>query len=136
MANFRVVKMDKDKLAKNIKIINTYLETSNCSDFWLKSYNGYKLSLVSSFDLSYYHEIEINFYEVYKISMETNFMVEIGFKPKPMQSQCPFQLEMFDDDMIEIIITDEDNVKHSIICEAFDVVVDTVKYFDETGKLK
>ena len=108
----------------NINKINNFLLNSNCTDFRIKCFDGGQLYIVGSFDLSYYHEIEIVFYDVFEIVMET--FVQIGFSKS---SQPPFQCDVTDDNMAKIIITDDADKKHFIICERVDGTIGTVKYY-------
>lgn len=111
-----------------IEKINNFLKNRECSDFRIEYYDGNNLSLVGSFDLCYYHEIEIVFFDVYKINMETGFSID--------NTNSSFKSNMIrlgKDDMIEVVITDNSNAKQSIICEGFDCVIETVKHYDGEG---
>jgi len=116
---------------KNIvEKINRFLGNSNCSDFQIKSFDGFRLHLIGSFDLCYYHEIEIIFNDVYKIAMETSFVIDCN--------KNPFQFRKIENarcssETIEIIITDDTNAEQSIVCENLDLVIERVKYHDSTG---
>ena len=119
--------------SKNIiEKINHFLEKSNCSDFRIKSFDGFKLHLIGSFDLCYYHEVEIVFNGVYKISMEIDFFVDCDKKPFQFHKADKANADC-DNEMIKIIILDGTNTKQSIICQDIDLIVGRVKYYDNTG---
>ena len=118
-----------DSIADKIESINSYLLNSNCSDFRVKHFDGSNLHLIGSFDLCYYHNIEIVFHEVFRLALNTSF--DLGLL------QSPFQFNIVDignDKMVEVIIVDNSNAKQSVICEHMDFIVKTVKYYDEAGK--
>ena len=109
-----------EKAKENIKKINDFLLNSNCSDFRAAKYDKCKLHLTGSFDLCYYHEIEIIFHEVFRLSLETDIYLDLV--------QTPFHFCPADDDMIEVSIVDNSNMKHIIVCESIDVIIGLVKY--------
>ena len=118
---------------KNIvEKINHFLENSNCSDFRVKNFDGFRLHLIGSFDLCYYHEVEIIFNDVYKISMETDFFVDCDKKPFQF-CKADNASEDCDNEMTEIIILDDTNTKQSIICANMDLIIELVKYYDDAG---
>lgn len=121
------MEINMNELKNSIEKINIFLEKNNCSDFRIKSYDGHKLSLIGSFDLCYYHEIEIIFYNVYRISMDTMFCVDCD--------KNPFQFHKLDyeNGMFEVVITSDCNygkTEQSIIFKNMDLIIERVKYFD------
>jgi hypothetical protein len=119
-----------DNIKNKIENINNYLLNSNCSDFSIRHFDGSKLYLIGSFDLCYYHEIEIIFHEVFRLDLETSFGLDLTHPP------FQFNIETFDaDKMVEIFVVDNCNTKQSIICENIDFNIGIVKYHDEAGKL-
>ena len=116
-----------DNIKSVIEKLNHFLEKSNCSDFCIKCFDGFILNLVGSFDLCYYHEVEIIFINVYKISMETTFFIDCDRKPFQVQANADY------DGVFEIVITDDTNTNQSIICENIDLIIERVKYYDDNG---
>ena len=53
--------------------LNQIIETNNTNDFRIQSYRNNLLVLVGSFDLFYYHTVEIEFEGVSYISLPTEF---------------------------------------------------------------
>ena len=57
--------------------VNKIIKKTNSIDFRIQAYDGCNLLLVGSFDLCYYHTVEINFGEVSYISLPINFIYPI-----------------------------------------------------------
>lgn len=117
-----VYSLNFNEVRDKLNAINNYLIHSNCSDFRIKNFNGCNLNLIGSFDLFYYHEIEVIFYEVSQITMETLFNLDL--------TESQFRLNILTDELLEIFIIDDSNIKQSISCENIDFNIDTVKYYD------
>jgi len=123
-----------ESIRNKLESINNYVQNSNGLDFLIRDYDGYKLSLVGSFDLCYYHEIEIIFYEIFKISMETSFKVDYIQCETPVQAQFQCCLRSYNEGLIEVFIEDVCGRKQSIVCEGIDFIIERVSYYDKTGK--
>jgi len=54
-------------------LLESLRSSSNASDFEVQAYDGSRLLIVGSFDLAYYHEVEIEFEEVAYIELPTQF---------------------------------------------------------------
>ncbi|MED4727579.1 hypothetical protein P9597_05375 [Aneurinibacillus migulanus] len=55
-------------MEEKIKDLQERLDKTNISDWYLDEYKGESLRMIGSFDLSYYHEVEVNFNGVSFIS--------------------------------------------------------------------
>ncbi len=60
-------------LLTTIENINQILDTTGITDFRIQSYNSCDMSIIGSYDLSYYYDLEIIFSEVTYISIPTTF---------------------------------------------------------------
>ncbi|MBF7091600.1 hypothetical protein IUY40_08610 [Flavobacterium sp. ALJ2] len=67
-----LIEKKRDELrTKNIKIskkINELICQQSCFDFHVLSFDGYKLIIGGSMDLSYYHKLEIIFEDIFFVS--------------------------------------------------------------------
>jgi hypothetical protein len=54
-------------------LLESLRASSNTSDFELRGYDGSRLLIIGSFDLAYYHEVEIEFEGVSYIELPTSF---------------------------------------------------------------
>jgi len=117
-------------LEKKVEAVNHFFAHSNINDSRVAYYDGHKLSLVGSFDLCYYHDIELLFMEVKK--MDLAFFSGAGFRaeiPEPFLS-----LQRNDADSFKFSFTLDDQKSSFIICGDFDYKIGLVKYYDKKGR--
>jgi hypothetical protein len=55
------------------QLLNEIRESTNSTDFQVHSFSGFRLLIIGSFDLAYYHEVEICFDAVAYIELPTCF---------------------------------------------------------------
>lgn len=115
-----------DNMKHNVTLINLFLNNNECSEFRIKSFNGYKLNLVGSFDLSYYHNIDIGFIDVQKIISETYFVIDRFELINPTEF---ITLKYIDKDYIEFSLQSGKDTFQRFVCCDFNVSFDLVKYY-------
>ena len=69
--------MNQEKIASTLNALNVYIREQNLSDFRIERLENNTLLLVGSFDLSYYHEIEIEITGVERLSLCCSFYVDL-----------------------------------------------------------
>lgn len=116
---------------RKVEAVNRFFATTNINDMMVAFYNGHLLSLVASFDLCYYHEIELLF--VGLRAMDLIFYTSVS----SLDINIPFiSLAATADGAFEFSFVDSYKKKHHIICGDFDYKIELVKYFDEKGRRK
>lgn len=113
-------------IPSELKLANDFIMNGNCTDFTLDAFDGSTLRIVGSFDLSYYHEIEILFVEVHSLDTATFFMVD---NQKPA-----FFLDGREEEGAHFVILDDEGNRHRIVCEFIETRIGTVRYFDDEGR--
>jgi hypothetical protein len=103
------------------------LASSGMSEFRIESYDGLRLLLVGSFDLCYYHDIELAFTDVAHINLPTEFyepeFADVG------QCQCDCCKRR------RFAVRAEGSV-WEVIAQAVDVVIGKVYHYDRGDELK
>lgn len=116
---------------RKVEAVNHYFATTNINDMRVAFYNGHLLSLVASFDLCYYHEIELLFKDLR--SMDLSFYPGVNF----LDDHSPLiSLETSTDGTLKFSFIGCNDNKIYITCDDFDYKIEMVKYFDEKGQRK
>lgn len=100
------------------------------SDFHLRSFDGHRLILVGSFDLCYYHAVELHFVEVARIDCPVwfrrpTFADEGTVKDRDGSITDPRRYAI-----------SSDQGRHTIIARTVEIVLGTVYYYDRGVALK
>ena len=81
--------------------INEIVATTNTTDFILHSFVGDSLLLIGSFDLCYYHELEIRFHDVRYIGLPVYGLNSPRLSvASEVERQAHAHIELDDDDML------------------------------------
>lgn len=80
--------MDQKKILSTVKKLNDYIIEHNISDFRIDRMENDTLYLVGSFDLSYYHDIEVQITNVGSLSLASDFWVDLS-KAEPFYIEFP-----------------------------------------------
>ncbi|GAB5517712.1 hypothetical protein [Rhodopirellula baltica] len=92
-----------------IERANHVVANTNTSDFQLQSFNSVNALLIGSFDLCYYHEIELEFHEVSYINLPTIGLCSPRFAIAESNIRTAHAyLELDDTDILFEIINDPD----------------------------
>jgi len=106
-------------------------ELAQChSDFYLQSFDGQRLVLVGSFDLCYYHVLELHFVAVARIDCPVWFHNPRFADEGPVSDA----VGSVTDPRRYTIRSDEG--RHTIIARTVEVVLGTVYYYDRGAALK
>jgi hypothetical protein len=100
------------------------------TDFHIKSFDGHRLVLVGSFDLCYYHYIEVHFVEVDRIDCLVWFDCPTFSDEGPVNDPGSAIAEP----RRFVIQTDGD--RHEIIARSVEVVLGMVYYYDRGAQLQ
>ncbi len=123
--------MQLQKVQNTVNELNAYIAKQTVLEFHIRKYDGWKLQVVGSFDLCYYHDIEVFFRGVSYMAVQDRWS-DLTYQ------KCPFSVSQDErlqrDNLIQITVCNDDGEKQIIICEDFDFIVKHVSYYDEDGK--
>ncbi len=100
------------------------------SDFHIQSFDGLRLILVGSFDLCYYHGLELHFVEVARIDCPVWFHRPTFADEGPVADH-----DGSTTDPRRFTIRSDEG-QHTIISRAVEIVLGTVYYYDRGAALK
>lgn len=124
-----------DKFKPTVKEIDNYIRQNDWFDFHLWRYDGRKLIIAGSIDLSYYHKLEIIFTDVFFASTffqdwhsnTKNPVIELPNKELNKELNLKFEIEQG----FQIFILRTENYRNDIFIAAKNIEfnTDTVYYY-------
>ena len=85
--------MDQQKqrgIASTVEAMNRHIRSNEISDFRIDKLEGDTLTLVGSFDLSYYHDLVLTVTGVSSLNLSCCFWVDLS-EPQPFSAAFPLE---------------------------------------------
>lgn len=124
------------ELRKTLNGFQDELDKTNIQDFEIRLFDNHNLLLIGSFDFSYYHEVEILFYNTSFVFCHTNIITKLIRLANEEEIKY-FSKNVYLSENNHLIALDDKFQRGSnyIVAQSMDYKFDLVKYFDVNGKL-
>jgi hypothetical protein len=124
-----------NKFDDTFKKFQDELSKTNIFDFEIRLYENYNLLITGSFDFSYYHEVEIIFYNVLYISSLTTNLISYHIRLADEDEINDFRknnIYLSEDDYL-VVLYDEYH-RNYIKMQGMEYKFNLVKYYDDNSK--